>query len=131
MSFLHGTATDATWNIDAAKPTQLPSSGEYFVTICTAGRRCILGRVEDAKVQLSDTGKILDTCWRKTPEHFPGIRMDTYPIMPNHVHGIIEITPHATCGGGVPSPRSTGLFSKCGETLHKPPKPVTVDRLWA
>ena len=81
MSFLHGTATDATWNIDAAKPTQLPSSGEYFVTICTKGRECVL---DDPVVM----GIILDV-WHALPGWFPTIELDAFVIMPNHAHLIV------------------------------------------
>lgn len=65
--------------------------GEYFVTICTKQRMSILGEIVNGAMRLSDTGKIVDDCWRKIPDHFPNARVDIYQIMPNHVHGIVEI----------------------------------------
>ena len=65
--------------------------GAYFVTICTNNRCCIFGDIADGVMQLSEMGKIVDVCWRETPLHFPNTRVDVFQIMPNHVHGIVEI----------------------------------------
>jgi len=66
--------------------------GEYFVTVCTADRACILGAVANGAMTLSIVGRIVEDCWLAIPEHFPHTRAGVYQIMPNHVHGIIEIT---------------------------------------
>ena len=66
--------------------------GDYFATICTRHRECIFGRIEGGKVELSEAGEIVDSCWKKIPAHFVNTRVDTYQVMPNHVHGIIEVT---------------------------------------
>ena len=70
--------------------------GEYFVTICTRNRSCILGDIVDV---LSDMGDIVNACWRKIPKHFQNTNVDTFQIMPNHVHGIIVIK-NSTVGVG-------------------------------
>lgn len=67
-------------------------TGFYFVTACTNNRRCLFGNVHDKIMILNDAGKIADKCWREIPEHFPNVDLHEYVIMPNHVHGIIEIT---------------------------------------
>jgi REP element-mobilizing transposase RayT len=64
---------------------------EYFVTICTKDRACILGEIVDGGIRLSETGMIAETCWREIPEHFENTIVDVFQLMPNHVHGIIEI----------------------------------------
>lgn len=51
----------------------------------------IFGNVVTGKMQLSETGSIVESCWRKIPDHFQGMKVDVFQIMPNHVHGIIEI----------------------------------------
>ncbi|MBD3616531.1 MAG: hypothetical protein HUJ22_08155 [Gracilimonas sp.] len=43
------------------------------------------------KMQLSEIGKIAETCWMDTPEHFPFVKLGEFIVMPNHVHGIIII----------------------------------------
>jgi REP element-mobilizing transposase RayT len=67
-------------------------SGLYYVTICTRGRECIFGRIENKKMILSETGIVADKCWNAIPTHFPNVVLHEYVIMPNHIHGIIEIT---------------------------------------
>ncbi len=87
-------------------------SGLYFITICVQDRKCLFGeivRVDDVGVQnfdvgvqnfeplhqrkivLNDAGKIADNCWLEIPKHFPNAVLHEYIIMPNHVHGIIEL----------------------------------------
>ncbi len=43
-------------------------------------------------MNLNDIGKIADECWVAIPKHFPNAILHEYVVMPNHVHGIIEIT---------------------------------------
>ena len=65
--------------------------GAYFITIVTQGRRCIFGNIEDGILQLSEYGLIAKTIWEKLPDRFTNIICDVFIIMPNHIHGIIEI----------------------------------------
>jgi len=67
------------------------SSGNYFVTVMVMDRECLFGKIRNGDVELSEIGKIADQCWQEIPEHFPNVKLDEYIIMPNHVHGIIEI----------------------------------------
>lgn len=78
------------------KPNRMPqydysSSGCYFVTIVTKNKENYLGKITANKVELTNIGEIAQSCWRQIPEHFPGIRLDEFMIMPNHIHGIIVI----------------------------------------
>lgn len=67
------------------------SNASYFVTICCKNRVCYFGAVEDGIMVLSDIGEIAEKCWLEIPEHFPFVVLHNHIIMPNHVHGIIEI----------------------------------------
>ncbi len=42
-------------------------------------------------MKLSDIGVLVGKRWCEIPEHYPFIKLDTYIIMPNHIHGIITI----------------------------------------
>jgi REP element-mobilizing transposase RayT len=42
-------------------------------------------------MHLSEIGEKVNDCWQEIPNHFPQIVLHEYVIMPNHVHGIIEI----------------------------------------
>ncbi len=76
--------------------TRLPnydysSNGCYFVTICTHQKHCYFGNIVNAQMQLSQVGKIAHKHWQEISNHFDGVDLDQYVIMPNHVHGIIVI----------------------------------------
>lgn len=73
-------------------------NGNYFLTLCTRNRECLFGDVRDGKMYLSNYGGLVNECWQEIPVHFPQIVLHEYVIMPNHVHGIIEIN----------NPQSTG-----------------------
>ena len=75
------------------------SDGYYFVTIVTKNREHFFGMVEPqdfintsaGKMKLSRVGDIAKKYWMEIPVHFPYIRLDEFIVMPNHVHGIINI----------------------------------------
>jgi putative transposase len=66
-------------------------AGLYFITICINDRKCLFGEIIDGKMILNDAGKIAYKCWLEIPEHFPDTVLHEHIIMPNHVHGIIEL----------------------------------------
>lgn len=65
--------------------------GLYFITICVQGRLCLFGEITKGKMILNDVGKIANEYWMEIPKHFSNIELHKYIVMPNHVHGIIEI----------------------------------------
>ena len=70
--------------------------GAYFITICTHNRKCTLSRIvgaihESPEIKLTNYGKIIDDIIQNIPERYKTI-IDTYVIMPNHIHFIIIIT---------------------------------------
>jgi putative transposase len=67
------------------------SPGLYFVTICANFKRNVLGRVTGKSVQLTPLGQIVHEAWLAIPSHFAGVSLHAFVVMPNHLHGIIEI----------------------------------------
>lgn len=65
--------------------------GAYFVTICTKDNKNIFGKIRNGVVELSEEGLIAYRCWQEITSHFGNVSIDEFVIMPNHVHGIIEI----------------------------------------
>jgi REP element-mobilizing transposase RayT len=65
--------------------------GAYFITICTYNGECVLGDVVDRSVSLSAVGKIAKVFFEEIPNHFEGVALDEFVVMPNHLHGIIII----------------------------------------
>lgn len=49
------------------------------------------GEVINGKVILSDSGKIVSEEWIKTGEMRKNVKLDEWIVMPNHIHGIIEL----------------------------------------
>jgi putative transposase len=66
-------------------------AGLYFITICVKDRECLFGDIENGKMTLNDAGKIASECWLEIPKHFPDAVLHEHIVMPNHVHGIIEL----------------------------------------
>jgi len=65
--------------------------GWYFVTICIKKRAHYFGHTENGKMILSDIGKNAAQCWLEIPKHYPNTVLNEFTIMPNHLHGIINI----------------------------------------
>jgi len=65
--------------------------GNYFITICCQDKVCLFGEVVQGKMILNQAGKIAQECWLAIPQHYPNTTLHEFIIMPNHVHGIIEI----------------------------------------
>ncbi len=63
----------------------------YFITVCTHNRECIFGSIKNGKMTLSELGAAANECWLEITKHFPRTELHEYVIMPNHVHGIIQI----------------------------------------
>ena len=80
-------------NIHHRHPIRLPdyqyaSKGAYFVTICTHGR---IPCFEQPALRT-----ILEETWLALPERFPGLILDEYVMMPDHVHFIVWLNASVT-----------------------------------
>ena len=66
-------------------------SGVYFITICAHERRCLFGAVIAETVRLSPLGRVVEAEWLRSSEIRREIELDSYVVMPNHLHGIVAI----------------------------------------
>ena len=76
--------------------TRLPawnyaSDGGYFITICTDGKKYFFGEVVQGEMQRSPIGEIPQKLWYEIPNHFSNCQIDSFCVMPNHIHGILVI----------------------------------------
>ena len=83
------------------------SAGAYFVTMCIKERKRILsdivkpssvgvGALDDPsmpKIRLTEIGKITEK-YLLSSENIPGVKIDRYVIMPDHIHVIIFLYPN-------------------------------------
>jgi hypothetical protein len=68
-------------------------NGLYFITICTQNREHLFGTITNGQMALNPMGEIAHNEWFKTASMRPNIRLHEFIVMPNHIHGIIEIIP--------------------------------------
>ncbi|MBI1925795.1 transposase [Candidatus Poribacteria bacterium] len=75
-------------------------SGYYFLTICVHQRECLFGEIVEGNMITNDVGEIVQQTWDHLPNRFPTVAVDSFVVMPNHVHGIIIIKSNADRGVG-------------------------------
>lgn len=66
-------------------------TGAYFITLCTQNRESLFGDILNGVMHLNDAGRMVQQCWDDVPLHFPQAALDTFVVMPNHIHGIVVI----------------------------------------
>ena len=74
--------------------------GYYFITVCTRERKQeVLCSIEPTvgaiinrppRISLTPLGRIVNETIRAIPDHYPGILVDQFIIMPDHVHLILS-----------------------------------------
>ncbi len=74
------------------KATRIPgydyaTPNYYFITICTHEKQCLFGSIE----HLNGYGQIAHDLLLEIPKHYPGVSVDKFVVMPNHIHAIIII----------------------------------------
>ncbi len=79
------------------------SSGYYFVTLCTEGRRCVFGDVEDDTMVFTELGRIADEEWLASAGLRREVELDEYVVMPNHLHGLVLFKPQVPRPEGEPT----------------------------
>ncbi len=68
-----------------------------FLTICTKDRKCILSHIvgtgvpDGPKIELTKYGQIADKYIRRLNDFYDDLSVESYVIMPNHIHIMIWI----------------------------------------
>lgn len=63
----------------------------YYITINTKNHRIWFGKIIDGKMVLNGYGNTAKDCWYGISNHFSNVEIDSFIVMPNHLHGIIII----------------------------------------
>ncbi|RKY34778.1 MAG: transposase [Candidatus Omnitrophota bacterium] len=66
-------------------------AGYYYVTICADNRQELFGNIKQNQMVLNKYGEIVEIYIQDISNKYPNAKLDTYIIMPNHVHIIIQI----------------------------------------
>ena len=87
------------------------TAGAYFITICTHNRKCLLSHIvgrglAPAETVCSQYGEIAEEQLLQLENRFPTLKIDTYVIMPNHIHAILRLEETA---GASPRPTVTDI----------------------
>ena len=64
---------------------------------------------------MDNAGVMVQSVWDEIPNHYPGVGIDAFVVMPNHIHGIIVVTPSSDVvrAIGAPARATTGLPLRC------------------
>ena len=95
------------------------SVAAYFITICTEKRKCILseivgtGVLDCPQIKLTEYGKIAEKYINQLNDFYDHIFIESYVIMPNHIHLILFVKENGQSRTPVPtiSERIHFLFS--------------------
>ena len=104
-------------------------TGLYFITICTKNREHYFGEIIDNEMQLSNIGVLANTFWFEIKQHSKNIELHQFVVMPNHIHGILEIVDNGGDGSGGRNGGLDGRGDACiastavTTTIKSQPKP--------
>lgn len=76
--------------------------GLYFITILCHNRAHLFGVISDKRMVLNEAGEEARKCWMDIPNHFHHAILHEFIIMPDHIHGIIELTDSKPKFSGLP-----------------------------
>ena len=110
------------------KPLRLPEfpytqAAYYFVTVCCKGKAPFFffflgnGLDRSAAVCLSRCGEIADADLRALPQHFPGVQVLKYVIMPDHLHLILALDGQSASVPQILASYKSGVSRKCGRAV--------------
>ena len=81
------------------------NDGGYFVTVCVKNKEKLLGEpvLVNGKIKLTSIGETAEKHIKAINSAYDGVRVDSYMIMPDHIHMLITIS------GGMRACRPTSL----------------------
>ena len=66
-------------------------NGAYYITICSYHKQYLFGEIVEGNMERNLLADTVEAVWYRLPLHFKFIELDTFIVMPNHIHGIIVI----------------------------------------
>ena len=102
------------------KPTRLQgydysTPGAYFLTLCTENRRCLLSRIvgtgvlDGPRVELLPHGIVAEKYIRQMNGFYGDIQVESYVIMPNHIHILLFVTGEGPSRTPVPTRQNSSV----------------------
>ncbi|MBR6772249.1 MAG: hypothetical protein IKM29_02535 [Clostridia bacterium] len=84
-----------------------------FLTLCTKDKRCILSRIvgtgvlDGPQIELSKYGQIADKYINQLNNFYDDRSVESYVIMPNHIHILLWLKGNGPSGTPVPTEQNT------------------------
>lgn len=91
-------------------------NGAYFITIVTQNRTCRFGSVINDEMVLNDAGKMVVEVCNEMPRVIPGLQIDPFQLMPNHIHAVLLIE-HPVGSGLCARPEESHLIQNGANKL--------------
>ena len=73
---------------------------------------------------MNELGEVVQDVWDELPAHYPHVSLDEFVIMPNHIHGIIQLAEEH------PSPRRGGFLNPPLQPRHSLSEIVRGFKTW-
>ena len=96
------------------------SVGLYFITVCTVEKKKLLCKIKEPTVgtvvldgplvQLTDYGEIVEHRLRVMSDFYDDIKLDSFVVMPNHIHMMVRVLKNGPSGTTVPTMNKVGRF---------------------
>lgn len=78
----------------------------------------LFGKIIDGFMELNEGGRYAMACWNEIPVHYQKVRLHPFVIMPNHIHGIIEIMMEEQMSGATNSAKGFQNFKSQPNGFH-------------
>ena len=66
-------------------------AGAYFITVVAHGWDMLFGEIGGGETRLNEFGRMVEDEWQKSSTIRREIELDVFVVMPNHIHGIVNI----------------------------------------
>ncbi|WP_313689057.1 transposase, partial [Pantoea sp.] len=94
------------------------SAGAYFVTLVTRLRVPLFGHIDNSCLIRSHFGTIAELEWFSLSSRIPGLKLDSFVLMPNHLHGILWLGENRLCPlSRIIALYKAGVTRRCGQKI--------------
>ena len=101
------------------------NDGLYFITLVTAGRRQLFGKIRNGEMVLNEIGQLVYDAFFKSFEIRRELSLDAFILMPDHLHAIIildSMCRDARCRDARPCVSTTTTTQP---QLHRQPQSIS------
>ncbi|MCY7350733.1 MAG: transposase [Cytophagaceae bacterium] len=104
--------------------------GSYFVTMCARNRACLFGEIRQDEMILSEIGTVIESTWLGLSSRFENLQLDTYQVMPNHVHAILRLEGDVRLGDVIGAFKSLASNTHYNQLKMSGMLPETEAKIW-